>query len=49
MFGIGVHENESLWFREGEVSMPLLLFWRTYAALRPRGEMICHNNYVTEL
>ena len=49
MFGIGAHENESLWFREEEVSMPALLFWRTYAALRPRGEKICHSNYVTEL
>ncbi len=49
MFGIGGHENESLWFREGEASMPLFLFWRTYGALKPRGEKICHSNYVTEL
>ncbi len=49
MFCIGTHESGSLWFRERKIMLPVLLFWRTYAALRPRGEKICHSNYVTEL
>ena len=49
MFDIGTHEGGSLWFRERKILLPLLLFWRTHAVLRPRGEKICHNNYVTEL